>query len=263
VKRAALELGLTVRQPATLRDPGLVNDWGPRPDLLVVVAYGLLLPGWMLRWPVRGCVNVHASLLPRWRGAAPIQRALLAGDTETGVSIMRVEAGLDTGAVYLRKAAPIGAAETAGELHDRLAELGAGLALQALPGILDGTLGAAPQDEQGATYAPKIDKAEARLDWREDAAALERRVRAFNPWPVAVAQLADGRQLRVWRAEALSSHAAITAVPGTIVGLGRAGIDVGTGAGVLRLCDVQPPSGRVMNAAAYLAAHSLDRAAFV
>jgi methionyl-tRNA formyltransferase len=289
VKRAALELGLEVRQPSSLREPDVAADWGPRPDLLVVVAYGLLLPGWVLRWPAHGCINVHASLLPRWRGAAPIQRALLAGDAETGVSIMRIEAGLDTGAVYSREATPIGPAETAGDLHDRLAGLGARLALEALPGVLDGTLRPVPQDERAATYAPKIDKAEAKLDWREDAAALARRIRAFNPWPVAVATLADGRQLRVWRAEAAPSMTALdapaapgsrpepagrasghgdpagvtSAAPGTIVGLGRAGIDVATGDGTLRLREVQPPSGRVMDAAAYLAAHSLDRAVFI
>ncbi|HEU4618099.1 MAG TPA: methionyl-tRNA formyltransferase [Gammaproteobacteria bacterium] len=266
VKRAALELGLDVHQPLRLRDPSMAGAWGPRPRLLVVAAYGLLLPTWLLDWPELGCVNVHASLLPRWRGAAPIQRAVLAGDAETGISIMRMEEGLDTGPVYLRSATPIGARETAGELHDRLAALGAQLAVEALPGLLDASLRAEPQDERLATYARKIDKAEARLDWRDSARALERRVRAFNPWPVAVARLDDGRELRIWRAEALPADPARQAVveaPGAIVGAGRAGIDVATADGVLRLLEVQPPSGRAMDAAAYLAAHSLDRAAFV
>jgi methionyl-tRNA formyltransferase len=261
VKQAAAELGLVVAQPASLRDESAAAGWGRRPDLLVVVAYGLLLPKWMLGWPKHGCVNVHASLLPRWRGAAPIQRALLAGDRETGVSLMRVEPGLDTGAVYARRSTPIERRDTGGSLHDRLAELGAALAVETLPGVLAGTCRPVAQEESAATYAPKIDKSEARLDWHGDAALLERQVRAFNPWPVALACLADGRRLRVWQAEARAGVG--VQAPGRIVALGRAGIDVATGDGVLRLERVQPPSGRVMPAGAYLAAHALDRAVFV
>jgi methionyl-tRNA formyltransferase len=260
VKHLALELGLPLAQPAQLRPPTELPR-GERPELLVVVAYGLLLPRAWLEWPRRGCINLHASLLPRWRGAAPIQRAVLAGDAETGVSVMQMNAGLDTGPVHLRRATPIGVRETAGELHDRLAVLAAEALLEALPRVLDGTSAAAAQDDSRATLAPKIAKSEAALDWRAPAALLERQVRAFDPWPVAEARLSDGRRLRVFAAQALAGPAGREA--GTIVAAGRDGIDVATGDGVLRLRKIQPPSGRVMDAAAYLAAHSLDGAAFV
>ncbi len=258
VKRRALELGLRVAQPERL-DGAAFPAAGAPPDLLVVVAYGLLLPGSALGWPRRGCINVHASLLPRWRGAAPIQRALLAGDAETGVSIMAMERGLDTGPVYARAALSIEPADTAGSLHDRLAALGARLLVATLPGVLDGSRIPEPQDASLATYAAKLDKAEARVDWRESAAVLARRVRAYNPWPVAFAELADGRRLRILRAEALEG----TGPPGRVLASGRAGIDVAAGAGVLRLHEVQPAGGRPMAAAAYLAAHTLDDAAFI
>jgi methionyl-tRNA formyltransferase len=260
VKNLALELGLPLGQPATLRAPTELPR-GERPDLLVVVAYGLLLPRSWLEWPQRGCINLHASLLPRWRGAAPIQRAVLAGDAQSGISVMQMDAGLDTGPVHLQRATPVGARETAGELHDRLAALAAEALLEALPSVLAGTSLAAAQDDARATLAPKIAKSEAALDWRKAAAQLDRQVRAFDPWPVAEAQLTDGRRLRVFAAEALASSAGHEA--GTIVAAGRDGIDVATGDGVLRLRKIQPPSGRVMDAAAYLAAHSLDGAAFV
>jgi methionyl-tRNA formyltransferase len=261
VKAAAAERGLAVAQPQTLKGASALDDLGPAPDLLVVVAYGLLLPPAMLAWPRRGCVNLHASLLPRWRGAAPIQHAVLARDSETGVSLMRIERGLDTGAVYLERSTPIGARETAGELHDRLARLAADLLADALPALVAGTLSPTPQQEEIATHAPKISKADAVLDWRRGALELDARVRAFDPWPVAETRLADGTRLRVWRAEPLDARTA--ARPGTIVRTGADGIDVATGAGILRLTQVQPPSGRVMAASAYLAAHPLDDAAFV
>ena len=261
VKVAALERGLRVAQPQTLKHPNALDDLGPAPDLLVVVAYGLLLPPAMLAWPRLGCVNLHASLLPRWRGAAPIQHALLARDPATGVSLMRIERGLDTGAVYLERSTPIGAHETAGELHDRLAELAAGVLADALPSLLAGALTPTPQQDALATHAPKITKADAVLDWQRGALELDARVRAFDPWPVAETRLDDGTRLRVWRAEALDTGSAVR--PGTIVRAGAAGIDVATGAGILRLTQVQPPSGRVMAASAYLAAHPLDGAAFV
>jgi methionyl-tRNA formyltransferase len=261
VKLAAAERGLRVAQPHTLKAPGALDGLGAAPDLLVVVAYGLLLPSQMLTWPRLGCVNLHASLLPRWRGAAPIQRAILARDAATGVSLMRIERGLDTGAVYRERSTPIGARETAGALHDRLAVLAAEMLAGALPELLAGKLSPTPQQEALATHAPKITKAEAALDWRRGALELDARVRAFDPWPVAECRLDNGARLRVWRAEPLGAKTA--AAPGTIVAAGGAGIDVATGAGVLRLIRVQPPSGRVMDAAAYLAAHSLDGAAFV
>jgi methionyl-tRNA formyltransferase len=261
VKLAAQQRGLRVVQPQTLRRPFALEDLGPAPDLLVVVAYGLLLPPEMLSWPRLGCVNLHASLLPRWRGAAPIQHALLARDATTGVSLMRIERGLDTGAVYLQRSTPIGARETAGELHDRLAKLAADVLADALPALLAGEISPAPQPEADATHAPKIAKADAVLDWRRGALELDARVRAFDPWPVAEARLRDGTRLRVWRAEPLDAAAALG--PGSVIRAGAAGIDVATGSGVLRLTRVQPPSGRVMDASAYLAAHPLDGAAFV
>jgi methionyl-tRNA formyltransferase len=261
VKQTALSLGLRVEQPAAARELGNFR-LDERPELAVVVAYGVLLPRSMLEWPRLGCINLHASLLPRWRGAAPIQRAVLAGDAETGISVMQMDAGLDTGPVHLRRSTPIGARETAGELHDRLAALAAEALLAALPGILAGT--SVPVAQQGAlaTYAPKIAKADAVLDWREPAAALERRVRAFNPWPVAEARLSDERRLRVYEAAVVAGNLP-RGEPGTIVAAGRPGIDVATGDGVLRLRRVQPPSARAMDAAAYLAAHSLVGARFV
>ena len=260
VKQVALELELPLAQPATLREPEQLAWLTSRPDLLVVVAYGLLLPRTLLDWPRLGCVNVHASLLPRWRGAAPIQRAVLAGDVQTGISVMQMDAGLDTGPVHLKRATSIGARETAGELHDRLAALGAEALLAALPAVLAGTSAPNAQEAALATVAPKIAKAEALLDWREPAVSLERRVRAFNPWPIAETRLSDGRRLRVFEAEA---RGGAPAPPGTVVAAGREGIDVATGDGVLRLARIQPPSGRAMDVAAYLAAHSLRDVAFV
>jgi methionyl-tRNA formyltransferase len=262
VKLAAEDLGLSVLQPAALKRTGLLAELGPSPDLMIVVAYGLLLPQWLLEWPALGCINLHASLLPRWRGAAPIQYAILAGDDRTGVSVMQMDAGLDTGPVYLTRETPIAPSDTAGALHDRLALLGAAALTEALPAVLARRAHPAPQRADLATFAPKIDKAAARLDWRDGAAALERRVRAFNPWPIAESSLSDGRRLRIWEAEALGSGSPAQP-PGTIIAAERDGVDVATGAGVLRLTRVQPPSGRVMNAAAYLAAHSLAGTAFV
>ena len=262
VKEAALALGLSVAQPESLRHPTLIAALGARPDLLIVIAYGLLLPRAMLAWPRRGCVNLHASLLPQWRGAAPIQRAVLAGDAVTGISVMQMDEGLDTGPVHLTRATPIGARETAGELHDRLAVLAAEALVAALPSLLAGTSHAVPQRANLATLAPKIAKADAALDWHAPAVELERHVRAFNPWPIAEGLLDHGGRLRVWDAVALDVSKRDVR-PGTIVAATRDGIDVATGAGVLRLLKVQPASGRVMDAAAYLAAHSLAGVAFV
>ena len=269
VKLAAESLGLPVAQPVTLAKSFDLSAFGAPPELLVVVAYGLLLPHWMLSWPVLGCINLHASLLPRWRGAAPIQRAILEGDEVTGVSVMQMEANLDTGPVYLARPTPIGLRETAGELDARLAALAAEVLAQALPQLLTGSMRAQPQRPELATSAPKILKAEALIDWHTSAVRLERRVRAFNPWPVAEAQLTDGRRLRIWQAAAINAAAGrgigtdSRADPGTIVATGHTGIDVATADGVLRLERIQPASGRVMDASAYLAAHSVEGAAFV
>jgi len=262
VKDFALTLGLRIAQPASLREPARLPGFDERPDLLVVIAYGLLLPPALLEWPRLGCINLHASILPRWRGAAPIQRAVLAGDATTGVSVMQMDSGLDTGAVHLVRSMPIGREDTAGALHDRLAALAAEALSAALPDLLAGRSVATPQQAGLATLAPKIVKAEAALDWHSSALELERKVRAFNPWPVAEAKLVDGRRLRVWQAAVLEPGPP-PAGAGQIVAASKAGIDVATGAGILRLQRVQPPSGRVMDVEAYLAAHSLDGAVFV
>lgn len=202
VKAAAVAHGITVSQPLTLKDEAgraELATW--RPDVLIVVAYGLILPPAALAIPRLGCLNIHASLLPRWRGAAPIQRAILAGDARSGVTIMVMDAGLDTGPMLLKKEVLIGADETGGSLHDRLAPLGGAALLEALEGHAAGTLQPIAQPAEGITYAAKIDKAEALIDWTRDALEIERQVRAFNPWPVAETRL-EGEQLRVFEAKA-------------------------------------------------------------
>ena len=251
VKLEAIARGIPVFQPETLRDPAAQDQLRAlQPDLLVVVAYGLILPKAVLAIPTYGCWNVHASLLPRWRGAAPIQRAIQAGDAGTGVCLMRMEAGLDTGPVLLSQATPIGAEETGGQLHDRLAELGAQVLADGLGLLRAGLLPVPqPQPAEGVTYAHKLDKAEARLDWTRPAAELARTVRAFNPWPVAEAQVA-GERLRIHGAVALEQ--AHDAVPGTLLGASRDGIDIACGEGVLRVRVVQRDGGRAITAADWL-----------
>jgi methionyl-tRNA formyltransferase len=257
VKQAAMAAGLEVRQPRTLRQPevGEALRRDP-PDVLVVVAYGLILPPDILAIPRLGCINVHASLLPRWRGAAPIQRALLAGDDETGVTIMRMDSGLDTGPMLLRLSCPIAPGETAGTLHDRLAVLGARALVTTLARLSEGPVAAVPQDDSLATYAPKIEKAEAELDWREPALQLERKVRAFNPWPVAATTIPPHGRLRIWRSQlAPGGHGA---GPGVILRADANGIDVATGDGALRLLEVQRAGGRPLAAASFLNAHPVQ-----
>jgi methionyl-tRNA formyltransferase len=246
VKQRALALGLPLRQPATLQDAGAAREIAAfAPGVMVVVAYGLLLPPEILRLPRHGCLNVHASLLPRWRGAAPVARAILAGDERTGVCVMRLEAGLDTGPVMLRREVAIGARETAGELEARLAEEGGAAIVAALDALAAGSAAFTPQDPRGATWAGKLTKAEARLDWREDAAALARRVRALHPRPVAETTL-DGAQLRIHEAEAVA--AAPGRIPGTILAAGADGIVVKTGDAALALRRVQLPGRRAVSA---------------
>jgi methionyl-tRNA formyltransferase len=202
VKEAALAHGIPVSQPLTLKEEAGRADLAAwRPDVLVVVAYGVILPPAVLNLPRLGCLNIHASLLPRWRGAAPIQRAILAGDAKTGVTIMLMDVGLDTGPMLLRKEITIGPTDTGGSLHDRLASSGAAAILEALEGYADGRLPAVPQPAEGITYAAKIEKSEALIDWRRNALEIERQVRAFNPWPIAETRL-DGEQLRVFEAVA-------------------------------------------------------------
>jgi len=253
-KQAALAAGIPVEQPESLKTPeaqARLRDYAP--DLMVVIAYGLILPRKVLTIPRLGCWNVHASLLPRWRGAAPIQRAILAGDAETGVCLMQMEPGLDTGPVLLSEATPIRADHTGGTLHDRLAEMGAQMLAAGLRYVIaGGTLHATPQPETGATYAHKLEKSEAELDFSRPAVELERKVRAFDPWPVAEAVLADER-VRVWAASALPAtleHAGKS--PGAIVSASKLGIDIACGEGVLRILKLQRAGGRVVDAADYV-----------
>ena len=248
VKTGALAHGIAVSQPQTLKDEASraeLVSW--RPDVLVVVAYGLILPRAALAIPRLGCLNIHASLLPRWRGAAPIQRSILAGDATTGVTIMLMDVGLDTGPTLLGKETAIEPGDTGGSLHDRLSILGASAILEAIQGLVAGTLRPVPQPTEGVTYAAKIDKAEALIDWKRPAVEIERQVRAFNPWPVAETRL-DGEQLRIFAASASSSHQ-IDAEPGMIVAVQDDGLWVQCGQGLLALQELQRPGRRVVPAA--------------
>ncbi|RPD87838.1 methionyl-tRNA formyltransferase [Luteimonas sp. 100069] len=259
VKRTALERGLAVDQPERLKGREVLESLSAlEPDLIIVVAYGLLLPQAVLDIPKYGCWNVHASLLPRWRGAAPIQRAIQAGDTETGVCLMQMEKGLDTGPVLLRQTTPIAPTDTGGSLHDRLAVLGAQVLADGLGLLRVGMqLPLNPQPAQGITYAHKLDKAEARLDWSRPAIELSNTVRAFDPWPVAEAEVA-GERLRIHAASALPLAHAQT--PGSVLFAGRQGIDIACGEGALRLQRVQRAGGRAIDVADYLNARSDLRA---
>jgi methionyl-tRNA formyltransferase len=262
IKRRALELGLPVYQPDTLKTAesrDLVASL--ELDLLVVVAYGLILPQAVLDTPRLGCINIHASLLPRWRGAAPIQRALLAGDASTGVTIMRMEAGLDTGPMLARRSTPISALDTGESLHDRLAEIGADLMVATLQAIEGGSPKEEVQPDQGITYAQKLSKAEARIDWDADAAGIWRKVRAFNPWPVAETRL-DGQQVRIWEAQLLDPAGQPGAAPGTVLSAGSAGIDILCGSGCLRVTRLQLAGRKPLQAADFLAGQRLDGARF-
>ena len=245
VARAAAAAGIPVRTPAKLDAAEVKAFRALVLDAAVVAAYGLILPPTVLGAPRLGCINVHASLLPRWRGAAPIQRALLAGDSETGVTIMQMDAGLDTGPMLLKEAVPIGPKATAQELHDRLAALGASLVVRALAGLAAGTLAAVQQPAEGVTYAKKLAREEGRLDWRKTAAELERAVRALNPAPGVWLQH-GGERIKVLAAEIV---AAASGAPGTVL---DAALTVACGSGALRLTRLQRPGRAPMEADALL-----------
>jgi methionyl-tRNA formyltransferase len=260
VKRRALELGLPVHQPATFRSPEVLELLrGADMDALIVVAYGQILPPAVLAVPRLGCINIHASLLPRWRGAAPIQRALLAGDSSTGVTIMRMEAGLDTGPMLAARALDIGARDTAKTLHDQLAILGAELLAETLDALREGRILEVAQPAVGVTYAEKISKSEALIHWNQDAASVWRQVRAFNPWPIAETRL-NGEQLRIWEAELLD--AAPRNAPGTVLAASPDGIDVACGQGALRVLRLQLAGRKPLPAREFLQGQRLVGARF-
>ncbi len=262
VKVFAQSAGIPVVQPRSLRLDGRHPEDAAAagealreaaPDVMVVAAYGLILPEWVLTLPPHGCLNIHASVLPRWRGAAPIHRAVEAGDAESGVTIMQMDAGLDTGPMLRVERVALDAATTTGRLHDTLAALGGRLIVEALDGLGRGGPSPQPQPAEGVTYARKIDKAEAQVDWREPAAVIERRIRAFDPFPGAVTGC-EGESLKLWRAQvepapAPSGHAA----PGTVLACDERGLLVACGDGALRVIEVQRPGGRRLPAAAVFA----------
>jgi methionyl-tRNA formyltransferase len=256
VKALAQTAGLPVLQPPTLKTPEARAPVVAVPvDVLVVAAYGLILPPAVLSWPRHGCLNIHASRLPRWRGAAPIQRALLEGDAATGVTIMQMDTGLDTGPVVEVVDVPIVAGETAGTLHDKLASVGAQTIVAVLRRLArDGRLVAHAQPPEGATYAHKIARGEAAIDWEADAEAIDRQIRAFDPVPGAYTAQ-DGGGLKLWRARPIEHET--TAAPGTILSAGPDGIDVACGRGALRILELQPAGGRRMPVGAFLAGHFL------
>ncbi len=250
VKTLALERGLKVLQPAAT-DLVAIKDQLSRVDVMLVAAYGAILPAAVLDAPRHGCINVHSSLLPRWRGAAPIQRALLAGDHETGISIIQMDDRLDTGQILRQKKCTIHPTDTLGSLSEKLATMGIEVLLNTLDAIVSGNLQPSPQDESHACYAHKISKSETEIDWSQSAVTIERAVRAFNPTPVCHTTLA-GVPLRVWRATIVEQHAVAA---GMITACSAAGIDVATGGGTLRILELQPTGKRVMSTADFLNGH--------
>jgi methionyl-tRNA formyltransferase len=256
VKAFAQQHGFDIAQPRSLRLDGKFADdaalartalAAARPDVLVVAAYGLILPQWLLDLPRLGCLNIHASLLPRWRGAAPIHRAIEAGDAHTGITIMQMDAGLDTGDMLLSEALPIARDDTTASLHDRLAPLGGRLIVEALELAASGGLKARAQPAAGVTYAHKIDKAEAAIDWRDSAAAIERRLRAFDPFPGATGTI-GGDTIKCWRGRVVPGAGA----PGSVLAVGDDGVTVACGDAALRLTELQRAGGRRLPAAQFL-----------
>lgn len=252
VKELALQHNLTVCQPQTLRDESeqkKLKDW--QADVMIVVAYGLILPKIILETPRLGCINVHASLLPRWRGAAPIQRAILAGDNETGITIMQMDEGLDTGLMLHKVTTTITATDTSQTLHDRLSTLGAAALLTTLNNLQNIT--PERQNDAESNYAKKIEKQEAEINWQQSANEIDRLIRAFNPWPVAYTYL-NNQPLRIWQAEPIAEKT--NATPGTIIHIDKNNIDVATGDGILRLQKIQLPGGKCLPIKDVLNAHA-------
>ena len=263
VKVCAQEHGLTVMQPEKLKSS---EEQQPlldlKADLMVVVAYGIILPEAILNAPRLGCINIHASLLPRWRGAAPIQRAILAGDKETGITIMQMDIGLDTGDMLLKKSCAIEPDDTGSRLHDRLSMMGAEALMEALPGISSASLTGEKQDDTQANYASKLHKSEALIDWSQSASSIQQQVNAFNAWPVAQTPIdiknnGKPQMLRIWQAQALNDDKAKTAKPGQVINCDKQGIYVATGDGVLRLLQIQMPGKKPMDALAFVNAHDI------
>lgn len=255
VKQCALDANIPVYQPLNFKaaeDCQILQDL--QPDLMVVAAYGLLLPESVLTIPTHGCVNLHASILPRWRGAAPIQRAIEAGDSETGITLMQMDIGLDTGDMLAKAVTPISNVETGQTLHDRLSELGGPLLMQHLPQLLEGTLKGEKQDGALANYAKKLSKAEAQLDFNLSALALSRKIRAMSPWPICYTQR-NGKPLRFWMAEALEDNA--DSLPGTVIACTKQGLDIATGDGILRITKLQLPGGKPLNIKDFVNANNL------
>ncbi|MDH5484976.1 MAG: methionyl-tRNA formyltransferase [Gammaproteobacteria bacterium] len=260
VKQVALDHNIPVYQPLSLKDAAAQQELiNLQADLMVVVAYGLILPAVILNAPRLGCINIHASLLPRWRGAAPIQRAILTGDKTTGITIMQMDVGLDTGDMLLKKECDIRGDDTGSSLHDRLSVLGAEALMEALPLLIDGTTHPVAQDESQACYAEKLNKAEALLDWQQPAQQLVARIQAFNAWPVAQTTcLKDDKSqvLRIWRARVLDEPSGKT--PGTVLRSSRDAIDVAAGDVVVQLLQVQLPGGKPMDVKDFVNAHDLS-----
>ncbi|WP_305906417.1 methionyl-tRNA formyltransferase [Methylomarinum sp. Ch1-1] len=255
VKQLAQAAGIPVHQPETLKtDRDLLQLRSFDADLMVVVAYGIILPQSVLETPKLGCINVHGSLLPRWRGAAPIHRALLAGDRETGITIMQVVKKLDAGDMLHKEVCEITAQDTSGDLHDRLAALGAIGLQKVLVQLEQGAVVAEKQDENLVTYAEKLQKSEAQLDWNQSAIELDRKVRGLNPWPVAQTSY-QGKALRIWKAEVIDGEAGL---PAGTVSCHDKQVDVATGDGWLRLLEVQLPGGKRMDVQAFMNAHAVD-----
>lgn len=255
VKQTALDAGIDVYQPLTLKEPEeqqKLADLGA--DIMVVAAYGLLLPQAVLDAPKLGCVNIHASLLPRWRGAAPIHRAILAGDSETGITIMQMDIGLDTGDMLLKRSCAIDKTDTSASLHDRLALMGGEAVVEALDKIDKQDIHPEKQDDSLAIYAHKLQKTEAKINWSLSAKQLDCQIRAFNPWPVAQCDF-NGKVLRFWMSEVLDSDS--SEKPGVIVAATKQGIDISTGEGLLRVTSVQLPGGKAMDAASFINAHDV------